>query len=210
MNQRWLSREKFDILSWRPAIQAQISCRSRSLQFAETVAAQESGKWSHHCGLGEGEAQGVGWLGLLLPVAEVPSSGFRLRMLILLLLFFASLSVARFLARTACSHVSLGREHGGAVQRQFEAIVIFALAQPRRGAGTERSEEILRCPGLTSSGCRGRFHRPAFGSSVRTSSTASNSTTGATPLACVHDSGSRAALSGVDALYFVLQACSKN
>ena len=38
-------------------------------------------------------------------------------------------------------------------------------------------------------------------------STASNS--GRTPPACVHDSDSRAALSGVDASYFVLQACSE-
>ena len=40
-------------------------------------------------------------------------------------------------------------------------------------------------------------------------STASNSTTGTTPPACVDDSDSRAALSGVDALYFMLQACSE-
>ena len=79
--------EKFDILSCGPSTQAQISCRWRSLvtrrvphEIAETAEAQESGNWSHHCGrLDEGEAQSVGWLGILLTVAEVPSSGFRLR-----------------------------------------------------------------------------------------------------------------------------------
>ena len=131
-----------------------------------------------------------------------------------------------------------------------EAILILASAtvqngaahgQPRRGAGAERSEEILRCAGLSSLGCHAVFHRPAFGSAVRTvramvdsmlldridgirrlmksllfrahrrvgvsrlprgsPSTASKSTTGTTPLACVHGSDSRAARSGVDAMY---------
>ena len=58
-----------------------------------------------------------------------------------------------------------------------EAILILASAtvqngaahgQPRRGACTERSEEILRCAGLSSFGCHEVFHRPAFGSTVRT------------------------------------------
>ena len=43
-----------------------------------------------------------------------------------------------------------------------------ALAQPRRSAGTERSEEILRCTGWCSSGCHGLFDRVAFRSSART------------------------------------------
>ena len=37
-----------------------------------------------------------------------------------------------------------------------------ALAQPRRGAGTERCEEIMRC-----AGCHGLMDRPAIGPSVR-------------------------------------------
>ena len=38
-------------------------------------------------------------------------------------------------------------------------------------------------------------------------SAASNSSRGTAPPACAHDSDSRAALSGVDVLHFVLQAC---
>ena len=57
------------------------------------------------------------------------------------------------------------------------------------------------------------FHAHSWvgsGNFVAPPATASNSTTGTAPPACVHDSDSRAAVSGVDVWCFVLQACSED